>query len=175
MFDQARYRPREGATGPELLQATRANLPDFVDLAAAHGHDPAAMERAFLRDLADLERPVLLAMVGGKVVGYGRISRFEPPPDAPPDIAPAGYYLSGLLIAESHRRRRLGRALTQARLAWIFQRASEAYYFTNARNEASIALHAQLGFVELTRDFTFPGVTFEGDSGLLGRTEAGPR
>jgi hypothetical protein len=31
----------------------------------------------------------------------------------------------------------------------------------------SIDLHRDLAFVEVTRDFTFPGVTFEGGSGIL--------
>ena len=40
---------------------------------------------------------------------------------------------------------------------------------------ASIDLHRQLGFVELTRDFTFPGASFEGGVGILFNTELGQR
>lgn len=127
------------------------------------------MRRVFQRDLADPNRPVFMAVLGGAVVGYGRTTRFDPSPTAPPNAAPSGFYLAGLLIDSAHRRRRLGRTLTLARLHWIFERAPEAYYFTDARNHASIALHAQLGFEELTRDFTLPGVVFEGDRGVLGR------
>jgi len=52
------------------------------------------------------------------------------------------------------------------------------YYFVNVRNRASIALHEAFGFREVTRDFHFPNVTFQGGVGALferrlGRTGAG--
>jgi hypothetical protein len=34
---------------------------------------------------------------------------------------------------------------------------------------ASIALHAQLGFREVTREFSFPGLSFDGSEGILFR------
>jgi hypothetical protein len=41
-------------------------------------------------------------------------------------------------------------------MAWVFERAEEVWFFANARNRASLELHARLGFVEVTRDFAFP-------------------
>ena len=157
--------------GPALLRATRADLPDLVALAAANDQDPVAMREAFARDLDDPERPVLVAALGGVIVGYGRAARFEPPDGAPANVAPPGYYLSGLLVDAAHRRRRLGHALTVARLQWIFERARVAYYFADVDNHASVMLHARLGFVELTRDFTFPEANLEPGEGILFRLE----
>jgi hypothetical protein len=59
--------------------------------------------------------------------------------------------------------------LTLARLDWIAGRHDQAFYFTNARNVASIELHREFGFAEVTRDFTFPGASFEGGIGVLFR------
>jgi len=56
-------------------------------------------------------------------------------------------------------------------LNWIAQRDRYAYYFANAQNRVSIELHEQFGFMELTQDFTYPGVTFEGGIGILFRVE----
>ena len=69
------------------------------------------------------------------------------------------------------RRRGIGIELTRQRLAWIGDRAGSAYYFANARNVPSIDLHAKLGFAESTRDFTFPGASFEGGAGILFRVD----
>ncbi len=63
----------------------------------------------------------------------------------------------------------IGRALTEERLAWIRGRAREAWYFANARNDASLELHRQLGFVEVTRTFWYPAVSFDGGEGVLCR------
>jgi hypothetical protein len=63
----------------------------------------------------------------------------------------------------------VGAALTDARLEWISGRATEAWYFSNACNAASIRLHARFAFREVTREFTLPGVTFEGGEGILFR------
>jgi ribosomal protein S18 acetylase RimI-like enzyme len=69
------------------------------------------------------------------------------------------------VIDPAWRRRGLGRALTVARLEWLAERADVVWCFTGARNEASLALHEALGFREATRDFSFPGVTFQGGAG----------
>jgi hypothetical protein len=54
-------------------------------------------------------------------------------------------------------------------MAWAFERAGEVWFFANACNRASLDLHARLGFVEVTRDFVFPGVCFDGGVGVLCR------
>ena len=84
--------------------------------------------------------------------------RFVPEPDAPTDIAPPGYYLMGLVVRPDHRRQGVGAALTRARIDWILKRADAAWYFANARNAASIALHEPFGFEEVMRSFFYPQV-----------------
>jgi ribosomal protein S18 acetylase RimI-like enzyme len=114
-------------------------------------------------------RLLLVADVAGNVVGYGRVRLFEHPPAAPADIAPEGYYLTGVFVHADHRRTGIGRALTEARLTWIAERADEAWFFANALNVASIELHRRLGFEEVTRHFSFPRLVFDGGEGILFR------
>jgi ribosomal protein S18 acetylase RimI-like enzyme len=142
------------------------------------GGDPAARASAlkrFLRAAGEGRSLLLVAERDGAVVGFGKCRYIEPPPDAPPDHGPGGWYLAGLIIDMAHRRRGIGRRLTKARLEWIAARAEDAYYFANARNTASIALHAEFGFREISRRFTLPGATFEGGKGILFRVRLGGR
>jgi GNAT superfamily N-acetyltransferase len=112
---------------------------------------------------------VLVAEVGTSFAGYGRAGGFAHPPDAPDNCAPAGFYLTGLVVAPSHRRHGIGIELTRRRLCWARDRADEAFYFANAQNRASLDLHAQLGFAEVTKDFWYPNVSFAGGRGVLCR------
>jgi hypothetical protein len=59
--------------------------------------------------------------------------------------------------------------LTDKRLRWIGERAREAWFFANARNQASIDLHRRFGFEEVSRSFSFPGLAFDGGEGILFR------
>jgi hypothetical protein len=88
------------------------------------------------------------------------------------NVAPDGYYLVGLIVNPASRGQGIGAALTQARLSWIGDRATEASYFTNAHNQRSLRLHQRLGFQEITRDFVFPGVSFDGGVGVLSCAKA---
>jgi ribosomal protein S18 acetylase RimI-like enzyme len=72
--------------------------------------------------------------MAGAVRGGPR--RFDPPPDAPANIAPAGYYLTGLLVAPGYRRRGIAEQLTRARMAWTAARVTEIWFFANAANRA---------------------------------------
>jgi ribosomal protein S18 acetylase RimI-like enzyme len=168
----ADYRPGGRRGGPPeglaLRPATRGDLDALAALRAARDEMPVDAARAiFERQLARADACVLVAAAGGAVVGYGVVARFEPPPDAPGNCAPAGWYLAGVVVAEAARRRGIGAALTEARLAWIAARAPRAYYFASARNRATIDLHARCGFRELTRDFWYPATSFTGGVGIL--------
>jgi ribosomal protein S18 acetylase RimI-like enzyme len=114
------------------------------------------------RDVEDPDAALLVAEAGGDVVAYARARHVA-------DAAPPGWYLLGVIVRPDARRRGIGRELTRRRLEWIGERAPEAFYFVNERNRASIDLHAELGFVELARDFSFPGVSFDGGSGIVFR------
>ena len=47
--------------------------------------------------------------------------------------------------------------------------ATREHAAANARNTASIELHERFGFEEITRRFSFPGLTFKGGEGILFR------
>jgi ribosomal protein S18 acetylase RimI-like enzyme len=127
----------------------------------------------FARALARPSETALLVvgLIDDQACGYGLAGRFEPPPDAPSDHAPAGWYLRGLLVRPETRRLGLGAELTRWRLEWLRQRTDAAYYFANSANLASIALHARFGFEEVSRDFWYPDVSFTGGQGVLFRTD----
>ena len=128
--------------------------------------------RGSLRDdLTSPERHLSVAAADGTIVGYGRAALFLPAADAPADTAPRGHYLMGMFVRPDHRRMGVGTALTKARLAWIRRHDDQAWYFANAANLASIELHRRLGFREVTRTFSFPGVSFDGGDGVLFRAE----
>ncbi|BAS14204.1 hypothetical protein AHiyo8_25070 [Arthrobacter sp. Hiyo8] len=63
------------------------------------------------------------------------------------------------MVAPGFRRRRVGSALTLARLEWIWSRASIAHYFANEHNAASIRMHDALGFRPVARFSESRGVT----------------
>lgn len=126
------------------------------------------------RDLAGTDRLLLVASAGGELAGFARAARWQRPKGKlPENVAPSGWYLLGVIVRDRFRRHGIGLELTRRRLAWISERADEAYFFSNARNQASIDLHAQLGFVEVTRDFSFPDASFEGGEGILFRVDLG--
>ena len=131
--------------------------------------DASVARRRCEAQVLDPEALLLVALVSGEVVGFARAGRLRPPNDAPADTLPDGWYLLGVIVVDAWRRHGIGRDLTKARLAWIAERADAAYYFVNARNRASFDLHHDLGFVEISRDFSAPEVSFEGGQGVLCR------
>ncbi|HEY2241734.1 MAG TPA: GNAT family N-acetyltransferase [Streptosporangiaceae bacterium] len=155
------------AAGAELDVAARL-------AASARGGAEEGWRERFAADRDAADACFLVAVQGdheggGAVVGYARARYFEPRADAPARTAPAGYYLTGVLVAPAHRRLGVGEQLTRARMGWAAERAEEMWYFTNAGNRASLRLHEALGFAEVTRDVVFPGVTFTGGVGVLCR------
>ena len=158
--------------GLVIREALLADCPGIAQM--SHERDDADVdaERGRCnRDLRDPDRLLLVADVGGELAGFARAGRWEPPRDSPEGTAPAGWYLFGIVVRDGWRRRGIGIELTRQRLAWIRDRAEAAYYFANAGNVASIDLHGKLGFAEVTRDFTFPGASFEGGAGILFRVD----
>ncbi|MGZ4131792.1 MAG: N-acetyltransferase family protein [Actinomycetota bacterium] len=140
-------------------------------LLAAPERGAADWRESLRRDIEDPEHHLVVAESGSEIVGYGRARLFEPEPDGPADTAPPGHYLTGLFVRPDRRRIGTGGALIQARLDRIVETAAEAWYFANARNVASIELHRRFGFEEVTRRFSFPGLTFHGGEGILFRLE----
>jgi ribosomal protein S18 acetylase RimI-like enzyme len=163
--------PFRAADGLVIRPAGRADLSQLAVLAAEREDEPEAdWVGRFERILAATrsgESILLVAALGDTIAGYGRCAYFTPPADSPANVAPAGFYLTGMIVGPGYRRRGLGSALTRARMAWIRERSPRAYYFANERNRVSIELHRALGFSELTRDFSHPHVQFEGGAGIL--------
>jgi ribosomal protein S18 acetylase RimI-like enzyme len=106
---------------------------------------------------------VVVAEVGGDVVGWAK-THLYPVPDG---AAPAGHYLGGVTVRPDARRRGVGRALTDARMAWVGLRAARVHYLVNAQNQVSIAMHERWGFREIARGPAFHHVTFAGGVGLV--------
>ncbi|MGH6628448.1 MAG: GNAT family N-acetyltransferase [Burkholderiales bacterium] len=162
---------------PDRLTVRPAWMEDVNGLAALHqereGGDLGQHRERYRSELTEdpdwQRRLLLVAEDGAALAGFGRVLYFQPPPNSPANIAPAGWYLMGLIVTPAYRRRGIGAELTGRRLRWIAERAGEAFYFVNAQNRASIALHEAFQFEELTRDFIYPGVTFTGGVGILYR------
>jgi ribosomal protein S18 acetylase RimI-like enzyme len=154
-----------------IREGAEADLADCASLGIRAEPERGSGEwrESFRSDVESPARLLVVADSGGAVAGYGRARLFEPATDAPADTVPAGYYLSGVFVLPEQRARGVATALTRARLDWIGERAAEAWYFTNARNTVSIELHRKLGFEEISRRFSFPGLTFDGGEGVLFR------
>ncbi len=103
----------------------------------------------------------------GTVQGYGKAEKLDPP--AQGGDAPSGWYLTGVVVNASARRRGLGSRLTAARIRRLHPAATEVWFCANLQNRASVALHERYGFRLETTDFRIPGVTFEGGRGGLFR------
>lgn len=164
-IDSARFH----AGSAIVIEAAQAfDVPACAELACSYSggqvHERAA---ALAHCLTEASKCLFVARLDGTVVGYGKADYFVPPPGASSTIAPEGYYLGGVVVVDAMRRRGVGEAITRARMKWAFERAPELWYFANARNRVSLEMHAKLGFVEVTRDFEYPGATFVGEIGVL--------
>lgn len=144
----------------------REDIGPCARLAAAREGD--AVERwisAFHRVMDSAQEFVLVGRHDDHVVGYGKAAWLHL---APETLAPSGWYLTGVVVDPPSRRCGVGELLTLARLDELRQRgAQQVWFFANARNQASLALHERVGFREVSRRFTIPGVTFDGGVGVL--------
>lgn len=146
---------------------------DAADLAAcaalSHSRNGGDLDAWFGRLAVDLEDPeahLVVAEVDAAVAGHATARWLSFDAELARNVED-GWYLTGLLVDPAHRRRGLGRRLVEARLDWLDSRAQRVWYFANGRNAASIVLHEQFGFRELTRDFDVPGIAFGRGGGVL--------
>lgn len=109
----------------------------------------------------------VVAYDGDQVVGASAVTIWPAPADAP-----AGWYVSGITVVPGWRRRRIGDRMLALELADVDRLHEPTWSVVNARNGASLDLHARHGFVEVTRAATFAGITFSGGTGVLLRREA---
>jgi ribosomal protein S18 acetylase RimI-like enzyme len=168
----ADYQPDVDRQSPRAAVAVRpAQLSDLEASArlivSRTGGSVEARTHRLMADLRDPERYAAVACADDEVIGYGGVIHHQVSPEDPPDTAPTGYYLVGLIVARDRRRRGIGELLTVERMRWTADRADSVYYFANLANGATLDLHNRLGFTELTRDFSFPGDPLQPGTGVL--------
>lgn len=154
-----------GSTAVSLRTAVPGDIDGMMEVQRRSPGRPAsdAFRRRTAAVLEDDASHVVVAIAEGDIVGWAMTAFF----DAADGAAPAGHYLMGVTVVPGFRRRGVGGALIRARLDWIAARADAAWFFTNARNSASIALHERFGFTEIARGPRFRNVPFDGGAGVL--------
>ena len=84
-----------------LRRITASDISGCV--AVLRDHDPSQEAQEWTarlgRDVADGDKRPVVAVVGNLVVGYARTLPFHHDAESPPDAAPDGYYLLGLVVA----------------------------------------------------------------------------
>jgi aminoglycoside 6'-N-acetyltransferase I len=153
---------RNGLAFVDVRLAMIGDIDVIRDIDSKAGRAPADVD-AIAAAIVDEARLVVVASVGGTIVGWGK-THFWSYADGQ---APGGHYLGGVTVIPELRRHGIARALTQARLDWIWGRADSAWYIVNPSNRASIDLHRQWGFAEVARAAKFHTTSFTGGVGLL--------
>ncbi|HAM44048.1 MAG TPA: N-acetyltransferase [Propionibacteriaceae bacterium] len=165
----ARFDPHARGTAAEVAVrvAGESDLTRCADLACRrNGGDQDLWYSRLAVDQADPERLLVVAEIDGTVVGHACAGWQHFDRHLAHNVKD-GWYLTGVIVEPDSRRRGVGRHLVQARLDWLSTRADRAWYFASAQNEASLQLHREFGFSEVTRTFEVPGVTFTGGVGVL--------
>lgn len=173
LFEEFRDAPSEGEhcrpAAPVGIREARASDAERLGRLAAEreGGDAADRIAGFRRALErqDVRAIVLVAEAEDLVIGFGKARLLAGM--SPGCSMPEGWYLTGLVVEPHWRRCGVGTRLTEARLAWISERSDRAYYFSNARNRVSIAMHERFGFAEKARSTRFGEVSFVGGEGIL--------
>jgi len=128
-------------------EATAADVRQCAGLiAASEGDDIEEWLQRFTDVLNDPDRRFLVAVADGAVVGFGHL-RYVRHDARSNSSVPSGWYLSGVTVAASHRRRGIGTQLTRERLRLLQGIADCVYYVAEADNDATLAMHRSLGFV----------------------------
>ncbi|WP_239073378.1 GNAT family N-acetyltransferase [Sediminihabitans luteus] len=159
--------PRARPSGPVMVRAATTGDLDAIREVQEAAQREEVHADALAAVIDDPDRCLVVAVVDGALVGWAKTHRYTDPDP----VAPGGHYLGGVTVHPAARRRGAGHALTQARLDWVAERADVAWYVVNARNLASLALHARFGFVEVARGAGFRGVLFDGGEGILLRAD----
>lgn len=163
-----------------IRKAKTDDTAGIAELTAQREQRPILEVLAIINDeLARMEnsdRAILsVAEIDGRIVGFARATYFQPDDKAPVNSCPEGWYLTGVIVDPEFRRAGIASKLTTSRLEQIAEKANQAYYFANAQNRVSIELHEKLGFQEISRDFSYPGVNFVGGQGILFRIDLSGR
>lgn len=163
----------ERRPGDASIEYRAGALEDVEDIAqlmhGVYGGDLEGRRASISRALEREDSVLVVAHCFGVVVGYGKAAFCEP--TSAEDQAPTGHYLTGLVVDSAWRRCGIGAELIRRRTAWIWSRDRSAWCFANAGNQASIDLHAALGFTEVARAASYLGEPFKGGHGVLMRAD----
>ena len=144
---------------PAIPDDAEAIAPIDIEREAKPADELVPLIHRALTRIAHEESPTrytCVAIVDDRIVGYGKCKYNAWSEEAEGPELPDGWYLSGVEVLRSHRRRGMGRSLTIHRIDWVRTRADTVYYFTGERNIPSQDLHRGLGFVELVRGVAIP-------------------
>jgi len=153
-----------------IREATTADLPEILAVERSAGR-PGDAALWLPHALDDPQRIVLVAIGDGRLVGWAKTHRFL----GAEGSAPAGHYLGGLTVRPEARRAGVATALTSARCAWIAEREGSVHCIISVTNDASLALHRGLGFIEVARARSFHGTLFDAGDGILLTRSLAPR
>ncbi|MFE7625797.1 GNAT family N-acetyltransferase [Streptomyces sp. NPDC057509] len=163
---------RQAPATAEVAKATEDDVPALAVLQSrARGGSARDWENRIRRACGSERGMVVTAKVSGEAVGYANVAFL---PEHPVDHAPAGYYLTGVTVAPTWRRRGIARLLTLWRMGWVREQDAAIWCVISARNRASLDLHRELGFDHVLIGASFQGVEFTGGEGWLLRA-APPR
>jgi GNAT superfamily N-acetyltransferase len=165
----ASYAPEAHGTPLDAVEVRRgeaSDLPQCAELMAQREGGEVGKWTRRMQAWLEQGHVIFVADRRGTILGFGRVCWLTPVADGGRN-APDGWYLNGIVVEAHHRRRGLGRALVQARCRWAWEQGERIYFVANAVNRASLDLHREVGFRELSRDFEMPGVTFTGGEGVL--------
>jgi ribosomal protein S18 acetylase RimI-like enzyme len=133
------------------------------------------VERVTDRELTSVERDpkyrLFVAELDGKVIGF---CRFYDSAGLPPEKkifpSPEGWYVMGILVEPSLRRRGIAGFLAEHRLTALREAgATEVYSVVDEKNETSLHMHRSFGFEEVAKAEGFLHIRFESGSGRLFR------
>lgn len=160
---------RHAPVTPVVAEATGDDVPTLALLQArARGGSAGEWADRIHRTLCSERGLVITAKVSGEAVGYANAAFLS---EHAEDGAPAGYYLTGVTVDPGWRRRGIARLLTRRRMDWIRERDSAVWCFISAQNRASLDLHRELGFVQVSVGASFQGIEFTGGEGWLLRAD----
>ena len=133
-----------------IRKATLADLPASARLISGHeSGDIEDWQSRFEQDLANPQRLFLVATIDNVLVGYGHTTFHTRPSDGEVNESPTGYFLSGVMVSPDHRRQGVGTLLTTARIDELRRVADMVYYLAESDNQATIHMHARLGFEKI--------------------------
>ncbi len=141
-----------------LLRPLRsAHLPAAALMAAStSGRSAEDLLKIYERDLARTEWVAQVgAFINDELIGFGRVVwvEFEA---SQANQARTGWYLLGVNVLATHRRRGIATLLTNWRFDWLAGRADQLFYVAIPTNVASIRLHEALGFVKARENVFMP-------------------